>query len=504
MKISRLVDDRPAGPLTGVEGLPIIQDGGTKGVRMSEVTAAARAPIAAELDGGASAYGSWLQQPGNAGKSVVEFLATLKGLKGDKGDQGDIGSTGAPGLGSSLYSWIAYANDASGLSGFTTGTWTNQTFIGIATNKSTGTPSSSAGDYVWSRIQGDAGVAGAPGADGTPRFTWVAFALDPTGSTGFTTGAWSNQTYIGLAFNKTTSVESTNPADYEWSRFQGPAGPQGSTGATGGPGPQGNALFTWTAYCDDGYANFTTGSWTSQSYIGISNNNLSATESTNPADYVWSRIRGYDGVPGTPGANGEPTFTWFAYANDASGSTGFTTGAWTGQTYLGIAANKSTATESTNPADYTWSLMKGADGAPGSKGDKGDKGDPGTSPSATYPAMSFGGTPTITAQYPNQISLDNGQTLTVAGVLGTPSPSGSGSVQMQIQIAPSGSGSWNAISGGSQSSTFAPGEPANLDYSGTYTNSSGAKQVYDLRVVVTKTGAGAITVTNASSYIRPQ
>ena len=437
MKISRLLDDRPAGPLTGVEGLPVIQDGATRGVRMAQVTAAARAPIAAELDAGASAYGSWLQQPGNAGKSVVEFLATLKGLKGDKGDQGDVGSTGAPGLGSSLYTWIAYANDASGLSGFTT-------------------------------------------------------------------GAWTNQTYIGLAFNKTTSVESANPADYEWSRFQGPAGPQGSTGATGGPGPQGNALYTWTAYCDDGYANFTTGAWTSQSYIGISNNNLSATESTNPADYVWSRIRGYDGVPGTPGANGQTTYTWFAYANDASGSTGFTTGAWTGQTYLGIAANKSTATESTNPADYFWSLMKGADGAPGSKGDKGDKGDPGTSPSPAYPAMSFGGTPTITAQYQNQISLDNGQTLTVAGVLGTPTPSGNGQIQMQIQIAPSGSGSWNAIANGSQSAPFAAGEPANLDFSGTYTNSSGVKQVYDLRVVVTKTGAGAITVTNANSFIRPQ
>ena len=40
----------------------------------------------------------------------------------------------------------------------------------------------------------------------------------------------------------------------------------------------------------------------------------------------------------------------------------------TGKKYIGIAYNKLTATESTNYADYTWSLIKG------DKGDKGDKG----------------------------------------------------------------------------------------------------------------------------------
>ena len=30
--------------------------------------------------------------------------------------------------------------------------------------------------------------------------------------------------------------------------------------------------------------------------------------------------------------------------------------------YIGLAHNKTTATESTTPGDYTWALIKGADG----------------------------------------------------------------------------------------------------------------------------------------------
>jgi hypothetical protein len=66
------------------------------------------------------------------------------------------------------------------------------------------------------------------------------------------------------------------------------------------------------------------------------------------------------------------TFTWIAYASSADGATNFTTGAWnTGgieRTYLGIAVNKLTAAESTNPADYAWQKFVGATGATGSSG----------------------------------------------------------------------------------------------------------------------------------------
>lgn len=159
---------------------------------------------------------------------------------------------------------------------------------------------------------------------------------------------------------------------------QGPPGPQGEPGAAGAQGPAGAdgvTLYTWIAYADNTTGlNFTTGSGTGRLYIGIANNKTSSTESTNYADYTWSLIKGDAGVPGTPGADGTTTYTWFAYANDATGSSGFTTGAWTNQTYLGIAPNKTTATESANPAEYFWSKIQGATGPQGSTGPQGAAG----------------------------------------------------------------------------------------------------------------------------------
>ena len=145
---------------------------------------------------------------------------------------------------------------------------------------------------------------------------------------------------------------------------QGTTGPQGPQGAAGA---QGNSLFTWIAYANNntGTAGFTTGVWSGQTHIGIANNQTSSTEGTDPTVYTWSLIKGDQGVPGTPGADGQTTYTWFAYANDATGSSGFTTGNWTNQTYMGIAANKTTATESTNPTDYTWSKIQGPSGSNG-------------------------------------------------------------------------------------------------------------------------------------------
>ncbi|HHU98495.1 MAG TPA: BppU family phage baseplate upper protein, partial [Bacteroidales bacterium] len=75
---------------------------------------------------------------------------------------------------------------------------------------------------------------------------------------------------------------------------------------------------------------------------------------------------GAQGVPGADGIDGVTTYTWIRYADNASGS-GISNDP-TNKTYIGLAHNKTSATESNNPADYTWSLIKG---------DKGDQGIPG-------------------------------------------------------------------------------------------------------------------------------
>ncbi|PCI45955.1 MAG: hypothetical protein COB49_09530 [Alphaproteobacteria bacterium] len=86
---------------------------------------------------------------------------------------------------------------------------------------------------------GPQGVPGPPGADGTPRYIWVAYADSADGVTNFTNGAPGTRKYLGLAPNKTSSTESSNPADYNWSKIEGDTGPQGNTGATGSTGNTG-------------------------------------------------------------------------------------------------------------------------------------------------------------------------------------------------------------------------------------------------------------------------
>lgn len=64
---------------------------------------------------------------------------------------------------------------------------------------------------------------------------------------------------------------------------------------------------------------------------------------------------GSQGIPGTPGSNGQSLYTWVKYADDALGN-GMSDNP-NGKKYIGLAYNKTTATESTNKADYEWTLI---------------------------------------------------------------------------------------------------------------------------------------------------
>jgi hypothetical protein len=62
----------------------------------------------------------------------------------------------------------------------------------------------------------------------------------------------------------------------------------------------------------------------------------------------------------TKARGGNPSYTWIKYADNAQG--GGLSDNPDGKKYIGLAHNKATATESNNPADYTWSLIKGPAG----------------------------------------------------------------------------------------------------------------------------------------------
>lgn len=63
---------------------------------------------------------------------------------------------------------------------------------------------------------------------------------------------------------------------------------------------------------------------------------------------------------GVYGSDGKSLFTWVKYADDASG-TNMSDNA-TGKKYMGIAYNKTSATESTTASDYAWSKIQGDNG----------------------------------------------------------------------------------------------------------------------------------------------
>ena len=102
-------------------------------------------------------------------------------------------------------------------------------------------------------------------------------------------------------------------------------------------------------------------------FMGIAENKLTREESNDPADYKWVDMRGKDGIPGEPGKDGKPKFTWVKYADNAQGE-GMSDDP-EGKTYIGFAFNKDTQTESDNPADYHWQRVKGEQGEQGIPGE---------------------------------------------------------------------------------------------------------------------------------------
>jgi hypothetical protein len=116
--------------------------------------------------------------------------------------------------------------------------------------------------------------------------------------------------------------------------------------------------FTWLKYADDATGTGLSDSPVGKTYIGFATNKTTATESTNPADYTWSLIKGTDGQPAAD------KFIWIKYADYADG-TGMYDVPHDDTVYIGIAVNKTTSAESTVKTDYVWSRFKGAQGVAG-------------------------------------------------------------------------------------------------------------------------------------------
>lgn len=264
-------------------------------------------------------------------------------------------------------------------------------YIGTYTDFS-GVDSTDPSKYTWAKFEGDQGAQGPKGADGKSSYTWMKYATRPDGldmsdnpdyvplldsagspildSAGEQIYTVTQATYIGIATNKDTATESTNPADYTWSRFRGVDGYDGKDGANGIPGKDGKdgkTQYTHLAYANsaDGTKDFSVSDG-NREYIGMYVDFVEA-DSTDPTKYTWSLIKGANGaqgVPGTPGVNGKTPYFHIAYANSADGRTGFSVDDSVNKLYIGQYTDY-TPDDSTDPARYSWTKIKGEPGTAG-------------------------------------------------------------------------------------------------------------------------------------------
>lgn len=296
-----------------------------------------------------------------AGKAVYRFEAMegekLRGSYEVTVSNVDDGEPGSPGK--SYYTWIKFADDGlgNGMSDYPDG----KQYMGIAYNKGTLEESNNARDYQWARITGE-GIPGPPGDNGVTYYTWVRYADDLYGN-GMSDSP-NGKYYIGLAFNKESPIESSDPRQYQWSKYRGDDGTPGINGEDGK-----------TTYFHVKYSSVPNpaSSWemteTPSKYIGTYVDFL-IQDSTNPRDYAWTQFQGdpgQNGIPGTDGQDGRTSYLHIAYANSADGNTDFSTTVSVGKTYMGQYVDYEER-DSENPYMYKWSKIKGEDGTDGQDG----------------------------------------------------------------------------------------------------------------------------------------
>ncbi|HEV7340874.1 MAG TPA: hypothetical protein VGN68_04510 [Sphingopyxis sp.] len=327
--------------------------------------------------GGSADFGAWSEP----------VLTIANGADGAPGTDGTDGIDGV-----TLYTWYAYADAPDGTFNFTTGNPGNRVYQGIATGKTTATESTNPADYAWSQYAGP------------PNFGLAAINTQLAGAkiqkTGGTPGLWdasihSTESYTGGAsvsfvvdyidvFMVGLNTDPTTDANYTSLDFAiyvqgGSSVLVFENGANVGgvyPAAAVGDVFTLTynnktvVYSKNGAPFFTNNSPAPDLALFLDSSfiNKPSVPFGRILSFTAAGTAGNDGAPGAPGTAGAPGapgapgvtyYTWYAYADAPDGTFNFTTGSPGTRVYQGVATGKTTATESTNPADYVWSPYVG-------------------------------------------------------------------------------------------------------------------------------------------------
>lgn len=155
--------------------------------------------------------------------------------------------------------------------------------------------------YFWNLIGSAVSYIG---ADGETYWIWVKYSNSPDGSD--MSDSPTGMSYIGLAYNKTTSVQSSNPDDYEWSLILGQIEQQPKI------------KYYWFKFGDDINGSNMSDSPEGKTHMGIAIDKDTPTESDDPTDYVWNPITGKQGYIGP---DGKTYWIWTKWAKKQNTST---------------------------------------------------------------------------------------------------------------------------------------------------------------------------------------
>lgn len=289
-----------------------------------------------------------------------------QGLKGDKGDDGIAGKDGV-GLKSTV---VTYSLSTSETTQPTT--WTAQV------------PTLTKGNYLWTKTvwtytdnttetgyqktyiakDGNDGADGIAGKDGVGiDSTAITYTSSTSGITKPSSG-WSstipNVPAGNFLWTKTvwTYTDGTSETGYSVAKMgekgeTGPQGPQGPQGIQGLQGPDGKTQYTHIAYADNATGGGFSQTDQTKAYIGMYQD-FTATDSTDPTKYRWTKWKGSDGaqgIPGPKGADGKTPYIHFAYADDNKGTNFSLTDK--NQQYQGYYSDYTEA-DSTDYTKYKW------------------------------------------------------------------------------------------------------------------------------------------------------
>ena len=210
--------------------------------------------------------------------------------------------------------------------------------------------------------RGERGLQGLPGANGKSSYTHIAFA---------TLSFLCNE---GQSFTITKQSIVRYGKNDSWHYKEFAPGTHVASTANWGKGDPARGIPKIAELVSD----FSISNNSSRTHIGIYVDDKE-NDSTDPSKYRWTLIKGADGAQGTPGAKGEDGRTPYlhiAYAANANGTQGFSVSDSAGKLYIGTYTDYTVA-DSTDPARYKWTLIKGDKGDTGAKGDKGATGDRG-------------------------------------------------------------------------------------------------------------------------------